>query len=481
MATLGSDDFLGSGVWDSSKWTLLSGGSAGSSSQSGGIGTLQANPTGLTYESYGMYYSASSVTKDIEIQALVPSLTLTEQYHAIGWTSTNTHRSADDVNTSNGYLVMLRVSSNAFEIWRGSDRISIASSGFTYAANTAYNVVFRKVGAVVSGWIWTGDPNARPASPTVTFTDSAADAATTGRAYLAAGNGSAATTRPFSVDSVVITDTQAVVATGPAFDAAAYDYTYFDTPAPDVVKVVRDASEGTDGAVLSAAVIPSQSVTGTNGTYYKDPTGKLWYQQELPSGTSGQWRIAVTNSKKQSFSGRFWPYNWSSTSNNRVVLTARYGSGNAFRTAITPANQLTIQIGVTPYTSMLTSAVSGGMSPSLKYWVTLDYQVGSSNNGSTTSTTGDSSITMSIYLAGSTTALWTGSNNACNLGVATITHYDVGSLDTVAQAIGFRWTNLQWANDSPTSLADLADPVARSGWYALVNGVEVPVTWRATG
>jgi len=255
---------------------------------------------------------------------------------------------------------------------------------------------------------------------------------------------------------------------------------YLDPTAPVTetgVLTERDAalaptSAPTNGAALSATNIPTQSVTGSNGTFLQDPDDSAlwWYRQNLPSTTSGQWRIAVPNSKRQSFSGRLWVPTPTTLAATRVVLTSRFASGNAFRLAKTTANQLTVQIGVNPYTSMLTSAVSGGLSPSLKYRVALEYLVGTTSGGST-STTGNSSITMYVYLVGSNTPLWSGTNAACNLGTGTITHYDVGSLDTSATAIDLRWSKLRWMADRVN-----AGPLLDMGETETPPGPTIPTT-----
>jgi len=193
---------------------------------------------------------------------------------------------------------------------------------------------------------------------------------------------------------------------------------------------IRDASNATgDGDALTAAAIPSQSVTGTNGSFYYDGT-RWWYRQNLPSGIAGQFRLAIPNGPTQLFRGRLEVP--TTLTQPRVILGPRYSAGYTSRIVLTAARQVAVQIGVSPFTVLGTTAIPGGI------------PAGSEPDIQVESRSADGTAKVTVYAQDSATKL-------AELYVtgltpqATMTHYDVGSNDNIAQAVDLRWTNLQFA------------------------------------
>jgi RNAse (barnase) inhibitor barstar len=221
-----------------------------------------------------------------------------------------------------------------------------------------------------------------------------------------------------------------------------------------------DASNGTNGTALTLSNIPSQSVTtGTGSTAtFSTLTGdtvanRLWYRFTAAASSNSQFRKPLVNSLTQSFRGMLRTF---TTANTATILTARWTSGVSWRIQQNSTYQIVLQdsaLGVL--------WTSPALSPATNYEIAVDWVVG------TTTTNGK--IQIAIYPEGSNTPIVNAyfSSSAANMNTGTITHADVGPIDTgVANSRDVYWTNLQWQPDRtlkpdgfPYSLPSYAAPV----------------------
>jgi len=220
-----------------------------------------------------------------------------------------------------------------------------------------------------------------------------------------------------------------------------------DETSPGAGYLLFNANNGNaSGTNLTPTNIPTRSVTATAGTltFFKDTADDWWYRYNLASAQGGQFRTNVTSSSIQSFAGVLQVPTISGTT-PRIILRPEGGA----RLVINPSTrQLSVTSGTDSTVNFCTAPVT--IDPALKYQVWYNWTVGT--------TTSNGTVHLVITLRGSDTVLADVSNNACNTGTIPTTYVDVGSNDSAATSIDFRWKDVQIENDRTNLFRPYAAP-----------------------
>jgi len=209
--------------------------------------------------------------------------------------------------------------------------------------------------------------------------------------------------------------------------------------------LVLAGAGGVDGAALTAAGVPTQSVsvntagTGGTATFYKVPTGNLkdafFYRFTANVSNNSQMRTAMpATSKTFSFRG---VYQASTTTAAAVIMGQRYASGFSWRLQQIASGALILQ-----NSALGTLWTSPVLTVGTFYEISIDVVVGTS--------TSNGAIRMRICAQGTDTPITSGTftSTTANLNTAVITHFDTGAVDQ--SSVGtrdIRWGFLQFEND----------------------------------
>lgn len=162
---------------------------------------------------------------------------------------------AGDFFVDSGYTLAVQFANQQLQIYStdatDTTNTLLATQAFTLVAGTTYNVRLRRVGAIISGKVWTGT---EPASWTITAT--ATNVYGTGQVHLSGQSASAVT---FTFDNLTVTD---ATSTPTSITSAAV----VPSPTATVVSTVTPTSISTGNVVPSPAVTSILSVSPSSIT-----------------------------------------------------------------------------------------------------------------------------------------------------------------------------------------------------------------------